>query len=399
MRRYSIDAVRRASLLALPLVALAVWLWTSAQLPPAVSAPPAATAFTAAQIDRGADYRNPSYAIVLAMLAAQLAVAWGLAWRGRRLAARLPAPVAAFAGALAIGAAGLPFGYWLHRRAAGAGLDLRSDPAWLRDALLGVLVQAVAVAAVYTAGRAAHRRYGAIGVAIAAWLAVALFTLVQPVLVDPLFVSTRPLPPAAAAVARSLEQRMGAHPGSVTVANASTRSTEENAEVDGLGPTVRVVVDDTSLHEPPAQLRALIAHELGHVQRMHTLKGVLWFGVIGVPAVLLVLAAASRLSGGRLRERAAVPVLLACALTAATLLLPVENLVSRRIEAEADWAGLRATQDGPGMAALQHRLALRDLANPDPPAWAVWLLFDHPPVMDRIAVARAYGSSSSSSSP
>jgi STE24 endopeptidase len=132
---------------------------------------------------------------------------------------------------------------------------------------------------------------------------------------------------------------------------------------------------------------------------MHTLKGVLWFGVIGVPAVLLVLAAASRLSGGRLRERAAVPVLLACALTAATLLLPVENLVSRRIEAEADWAGLRATRDGPGMAALQHRLALRDLANPDPPAWAVWLLFDHPPVMDRIAVAHAYGSSSSSSSP
>jgi hypothetical protein len=42
------------------------------------------------------------------------------------------------------------------------------------------------------------------------------------------------------------------------------------------------------------------------------------------------------------------------------------------------------------MAALQKRLALADLANPDPPGWAVALLFDHPPVMDRIAVARAY---------
>src|SRR5437764_12488344 len=130
---------------------------------------------------------------------------------------------------------------------------------------------------------------------------------------------------------------MGVQPA-VSVSDGSSRSSEENAAVDGVGPTVRVVVDDTSLREPPAEFRALIAHELGHVQRMHTLKGVLWFGVIGVPAVLLVLAAASRLSGGRLRERAAVPVLLACALTAATLLLPVENLVSRRIEAEADWA-------------------------------------------------------------
>ncbi|MDX6523587.1 MAG: hypothetical protein QOI17_1100, partial [Gaiellales bacterium] len=41
---------------------------------------------------------------------------------------------------------------------------------------------------------------------------------------------------------------------------------------------------------------------------------------------------------------------------------------------------------------------LTDLANPAPPSWAVWLLFDHPPVMDRIAAARAYSSSSTSSS-
>jgi len=195
----------------------------------------------------------------------------------------------------------------------------------------------------------------------------------------------------------ALERTMGVHP-SITVSDASTRTSAENALVDGLGPTVRVVVDDTALREPADQFRALLAHELGHVQRDHTLKGVLWFGVIGVPALLLVLAAAGRLSGGRLLDPAAVPVLLACALTASVALLPVENLVSRRIEAEADWAGLRATRDGAGAAALQRRLALRDLSNPAPPGWAIWLLFDHPPVMERIAVARAYSSSSSSGS-
>ena len=171
---------------------------------------------------------------------------------------------------------------------------------------------------------------------------------------------------------------MGAHPASIRVADASSRTTGENAEVDGLGPTVRVVVDDTALHAPPAQLRALLAHELGHVQRMHTLKGVLWFGVIGVPAILLVLAAASRLCRGRLLEASSVPVILACALTAAILLLPVENLISRRIEAEADWAGLRATRDPAGMEALQRRLAITNLSNPAPPRWVVWALFDHP---------------------
>jgi STE24 endopeptidase len=120
--------------------------------------------------------------------------------------------------------------------------------------------------------------------------------------------------------------------------------------------------------------------------------------VLGLPAILLVLAAAGRLTEGQPRSAAAVPVLLACTLTAATLLLPVENLVSRRIEAEADWVGLRATSDPAGMQSLQRRLALGGLSNPDPPGWAVWLLFDHPPVMERIAVARAYASSSASSS-
>ena len=387
----------RRAILALPLIALAVWLWRSTELPTAAPQLPARAAFSQAQIDRATDYRVLGYGILLASLAAQLAVAWVLALRGRRLAARMPAVAAALVVAAIVAAAALPFGFWQHRRAVEVGLDLQSDLGWLGDALLAVAVQALAVAVVYASGRLAYRRFGPLGVALAAWLAVAVFALLQPLLVDPLFASTRPLPPAAAVAAAQLERSMDAHPRSISVSDASTRTTGENAEVDGLGPTVRVVVDDTALRSPPDQLRALLAHELGHVQRRHTLRGLLWFGVIGIPAILLVLAAAARLAGVDLLDRRAVPVLLACALTASVLLLPVENLLSRRIEAEADWAGLRATRDPAGMAALQRRLALTNLSNPDPPGWAVWLLFDHPPVMDRIAAARAYASSVSSS--
>ncbi len=391
--------MRRALLLAPPLIVLAIWLWTSAELPGTPSHVPATAVFSHAQIQRAKDYREPGYLLSLAAIAVQLAVAWLLAWRGRAQAARLPAMVAAFTGALLIIASTLPIQYWEYLRARHVGIDLRSGWAWAYDAMLSAVVLAVAVAAVYAVARIAHRRFGALGVALAAWLVVALLTALQPLLIDPLFVSTRPLPAAAAAQAAELERRMDAHPRSITVGDASSRTTAENAQVDGLGPTVRVVVDDTSLLESRGQLRALLAHELAHVKRLHTLKGVLWFGVIGIPAILLVLAAVDRLTGGRPRSAAAVPVVLACTLTAATLLLPVENLISRRIEAEADWVGLRATRDPAGMESLQRRLALSGVSNPDPPGWAVWLLFDHPPVMDRIAVARDYASSSASSSP
>jgi STE24 endopeptidase len=110
-----------------------------------------------------------------------------------------------------------------------------------------------------------------------------------------------------------------------------------------------------------------------------------------------VLALAGRMARRRGLDGAfdprAAPLVVAGMLVAAALLTPVENGISRRYEAEADWVALRATGDGDGMAALQERLALADLSNPDPPGWAVVLFFDHPPVMDRIAVARAYPSS------
>ena len=92
--------------------------------------------------------------------------------------------------------------------------------------------------------------------------------------------------------------------------------------------------------------------------------------------------------GMSLRDPSTVPVVLGVALLAATLLAPVGLLISRRIEADADWAALRSTGDGQSMVDLQHRLAVANLSDPDPPVWAVWLLFDHPPVMDRIAMAR-----------
>jgi STE24 endopeptidase len=384
---------------------LAAWLW-QADLPPRVPHLAARAAFTQAQIDRAADYREPQYLLAVAALvlgpAAGLAWArWGRACVIRRLPPAVAGGIAAAAAATVAAAALVPLGYVDHVRSVNAGLDLRSAAAWARDAGIGLVTWTAAVAVAYTAclaiGRRARQPWLAVGVA--AWIAVAAFVLLQPVLVDPLFASTRPLrDPALRTLLRTVEHQVGARPGSVSVSDASSRTTEENAFIDGVGPTERLVLYDTVLrHAPADQTRALLAHELGHVDRRHTLKGVLWFGVLGLPGLWAVLAAAGPAARRRgldgLHDPRAAPIVVAGLLVAAALLTPVENGISRRYEAEADWVALRATGDGAGMAALQKRLALADLANPDPPGWAVALLFDHPPVIDRIAVARTYASS------
>jgi len=381
---------------------LAAWLW-QADLPPRVPHLAARAVFTPAQIHRASEYREPQY--LLAVVALVLGPAAGLAWArwGRTCAPRRLPPAAAGGVAAAVAATVaaavlIPLGYVDHVRAVNAGLDLRSTAAWARDAAVGLAAWAAGVAVAYTVclaiGRRAREPWLAVGVT--AWIAVAAFVLVQPLAVDPLFASTRPPhDPALRTLVRSVEHQVGARPGSVSVSDASSRTTEENAFVDGVGPTERLVLYDTVLRKAaPDQTRALLAHELAHVKRRHTLKGVLWFGVLGLPALWAVLAVAGRAARRRgfdvLDPRAA-PLVVAGLLVAAALLTPVENAISRRYEAEADWVALRATGDGAGMAALQKRLALADLSNPDPPGWAVTLLFDHPPVMERIAVARSPG--------
>jgi STE24 endopeptidase len=384
------------------LAALGWWLW-QARLPGPVRGVPAQRMFSAAQLARARDYRTPSYLLAVAALLLPVLAGLALAARGgdRLALGRRPWPAAAAAAflfALATSAAALPVAFALHVRAHDQGLDLQSGTSWAVSAVTGLVVTAAAVAAVYllawaVAARAPGRPWLAVG--LAAWAAVAVFSALQPLVWDPLFMSTRPLrDPAARALVARLERRMHAHPDSVSVDDASSRSTEENAFVDGLGPTVRMVIDDTSLrHSTPAQLQALVAHELGHVQRLHTLKGVLWFGVLGLPLLWLLFrvvepVAARRYAGGMLDPRA-VPLVLAGVLVLFTLTVPVQNLISRRYEAEADWAALQATRNGAGMVSLQRRLAVADVESLQPPAWAVDLLFDHPPVMSRIAVARS----------
>jgi Zn-dependent protease with chaperone function len=378
--------VRRAVLLVLLAAVGAVLLWPR-DLPATPPSVPASEVFTAAQIAKARDYRDGLYPLLIAQWLAPLAAVGAVALFARRRLGRLRRP---FVAALITAAAGLtaqlPFAYAAHRRAADAGLDLESDTRWALSALLAIAVGSLVVAVGYVLLVAVARRLGP----IAAGAAVALAAVVV-VTAMPLFSSTHAVRnPQFRAAADALEARMGVHPSVVVSDNADTTNVE-NAEASGLGPTERVTLDQTLLRSAnPAELRAVLGHELGHVQRRHVLRGLGWFALAAIPLVAGILWLVRMRWGMSLRDPATVPVVLALGVLVATLLTPAALLISRRIEAEADWAGLRATGDGPAMEALQKQLALANLSDPDPPPWAVWLLFDHPPVMDRIAVARAY---------
>ena len=361
--------------------------------------------FAADDLERADRFRTVTRGLWGATLAVEVTVLGILLWKGRPLASSL-ARVArgrvrtgvavGLVAVVAVWAATLPLAavrHWWNRR---YDLSRQGWDGWLWDGALGLGVRAalvsIAVAgAVFLAGRLGRRWWIAGAPALVAVGVV--FVLAQPLVIQPLFNRFEPLADRrlAAEVGR-LGERIGVRVETVQVADASRRTTTANAYVAGLGPTKRVVFYDTILDgrfsEP--ELVSVAAHELAHVERAHLWKGLAWFALLAVPGVFVVARATERARAGGLRDPALVPLGLLVALAVSLVTLPIQNGVSRRYEAEADWIALTATRDPDAAIALDRRLVLTSLGDPDPPAWARIVLSTHPPALERIAMAEAF---------
>lgn len=401
---------RRRTLLGLTgavLWGVAAWLLLRTDVPPLdLSGLDPAAFFSPAELERIRDFRALTRWLWVASTLIELGVLALLAWQGRALAAgvrrslRLPPPARVRCGAgvaaccsLAVWLATLPVGavaHWWYRR---YGLTEQSYGAWLGDRALSLAVTTVVVVlavagAVYLAVRLGRRWWLAGSAALAA-LGV-LVVLAQPLAIEPLFNSYRPLGDRRLArQIESLGDRLGIGVESVDVSDASRRTTAANARVTGIGPTRHVVLYDTLLDGrfSEGEILWVSAHELAHVARSHVWKGVAWFALLAIPGLGVIAWVTGRRGG--LRDPALVPLALACAFALSVSTLPVQNAISRRYEAEADWLALRATGDAQSAIATQRRFALTGLIDPDPPAWAHIMLGTHPTTLQRIAMAES----------
>jgi STE24 endopeptidase len=222
-----------------------------------------------------------------------------------------------------------------------------------------------------------------------------LFTWLAPVLLAPVFNKFEPLPEGKTrSEVLRLGRRAGVDIGQVYRVDASRRSTAVNAYVDGIGPSKRVVIYDNTLHQlSPAELRSVIAHELGHVKHDDIRRGLIFVALIaplGVLTVQLLTFAIARRRGDDVRSPAVLPALaLSVALAGFVLSVP-GNQLSRRVEASADTFALDTTHDPRAFIDLQKRLAATNVADPNPPGVLQFLFGSHPTTVQRIGAAVAY---------
>jgi STE24 endopeptidase len=176
----------------------------------------------------------------------------------------------------------------------------------------------------------------------------------------------------------------------VDVEKVSDLTTQANAMVEGLGPTMRVVIWDTLLDGrfSLGEIRFVIAHEFGHVKHEHLYKGLGWAVLFAFPITFL-LARLTRRRGG-MGDPGVLPYGFLVLAILGVFLAPVGNVISRHVEAEADWTALQTTRDPASGRGLFEKFSKTSLSQPDPPTWA-YIYFDtHPTIMQRIAMMEAW---------
>lgn len=200
--------------------------------------------------------------------------------------------------------------------------------------------------------------------------------VIGPIFIDPLFNEYRPVPAGATRDSiLSLARANGIAADDVYVFNASKQTTRISAKVAGALGTARIALNDNLLNNTSLpEIRAVMAHELGHYVLNHVWRQVIYLGLVALIGLLLLhygFDRALRRWGSRLgvRDRADVAGLpLAVALLSVVGLraTPAVNSIIRGAESEADIFGLNAAREPEAFASVAMRLATYRKLEPGP---------------------------------
>lgn len=282
------------------------------------------------------------------------------------------------------------------------GLSAQGFGGWLADHAKALLVEVAIGAPVAALALAAIRRFRRWWLAL--WLGavplVALLMVVAPVVLDPVFNDFRPLRDASLRVElEELAGQAGIVGGRLYEVDRSRQTRTMNAYVNGLGPTTRIVLWDTTIAGlDRAELRFVMAHEMGHYVLGHV-----WIGLAAVLGTLgvacwagqRVVDTATRRWGPRWgflvsSDPAALPLLLLVLGVLVFLATPALNAVSRHMEHQADTFAVELTRDGDAGARAFVKLAEGSKKLPDPHPLIRFLRYAHPTIAERIAFCRSY---------
>lgn len=223
-----------------------------------------------------------------------------------------------------------------------------------------------------------------------------ILAYLAPVVIMPLFNKFEPIESAdlKAAVLR-LAGQAGVGISDVLRTDMSKRTKKANAFFAGIGNTKRIVLGDTLLDEySQPEILTIIGHEMGHWKLGHLWKNTA-AQIIGTVAGfylanLFLIAGVDYFHFSSLGDIAGLPLIILAFMVLGLVGMPASNALSRRFERQADEFELKLVREPEAAISAFEKLAAQNLADPTPSPLIVFLLYSHPPIAERIAMARQF---------
>jgi STE24 endopeptidase len=174
----------------------------------------------------------------------------------------------------------------------------------------------------------------------------------------------------------------------------SKKTTKANAALVGWGKTRRVILADTLGEKySPEEIEVILAHEFSHYKLKHLIKLVLIGALTTILCFYLIFKTSAYVLNffglSSLSDIASLPLLFLYFVLFGILMQPWENFLSRRFERNADSLAIKSTGLKEAFISTMNKLANQNLADRNPCPIIKLFFFDHPPIDERINLAKA----------
>ena len=227
------------------------------------------------------------------------------------------------------------------------------------------------------------------------WIALSILTITVSMfyasILLPLFNKLTPLPEGELRTAiENYSSKVNFKLDNIFVMDGSKRSTKSNAFFTGLGKRKTIVLFDTLIEKHTIdELVAVLAHEIGHYKKKHTLSNVI-LSVLQSGLMLFLLAwainnstLAEALGGNGTNIRLGLLAFGILYTPVSVILGILMNMLSRKYEFEADQYATE-TYNGSALQLALKKLSVDNLSNLNPHPAYVFVHYSHPPLLQRL---------------
>ena len=269
---------------------------------------------------------------------------------------------------------------------------------WLKDQVkagtIYYIISVIFIASFYYILK--HFKYSWWWVVSIAWIFFSLILArLAPIVIIPLFFKYKKLSHDALRVRiMNLANKMRVKILDVFEIDLSSKTLKANAAFVGIGNTRRVILGDTLKDKySDDEIEVILAHEFAHYKLKHLLKLILINSLATILSFYFIFITRDNILSlfglSSLSDIAALPVLIMYLVVFGIVMQPFQNYISRRLEKNADKMALSVTGLKEAFVSMMEKLSNQNLADRSPRPLIKFFFFDHPPVDERINMAKS----------